>query len=433
MGDNNFVHLHTHTEYSLLDGINRVNTLPQYIKDMGMNAVAITDHGNVSGSFRFFKECKKVNIKPIIGMEAYYTVNDRTVREVDDLERPYYHLILIALNNTGLHNLFKLSSFSYTEGMYRKPRVDDALLGDFSEGICATTACLGSRISQLILNNNSSAAEILVDHHAALFGNRFVVELQLHEGEEQQAVNKALIKIASKRDLPIIITNDCHYTCGTDKALHEAALCMQTRTTLSNPKRFTFGDIDVHVANHDWMRDRSQSQGLSYEGISNTVALADMVDADSYFTDRKNRYPKFKGLPDGITSWETLERVAKFGLYKRFSNMPPQEYKDRLDKELVAIKRMGFSDYLLIVWEFLNGARSEGVWVGPGRGSAAGSLVAWALQITEVDPIKYGLIFERFLNIGRAATPIIFSDEMFKELPDNNGRCSSSVNNSVYS
>ena len=415
---NDFVHLHVHTEYSLLDGINRIETLPEYIKNLGQRSLAITDHGNVSGSYKFFKACNKVGVQPIIGMEAYYTINDRSVRELDDLDAPYYHLILIALNNEGLHNLYKLSSLAYTEGMYRKPRLDDALLAEFSSGICATTACLGSRISQLILRDRIKDAEKMLHHHKALFNDRFLVELQLHEMEEQQKVNKVLIDIALKENLPLIVSNDCHYTHELDKELHEAALCMQTKTTLSNEKRFSFGEIDVHAASHDWMWKHAQVQGMPYDAISNTVSLAAMVDSESYFTDRMNRYPKYQHIPEGLKSFELLEIESKQGLFNRFGNMPPLEYRERLDTELTAIKKMGFSDYMLIVAQFMDGARDNNVLHGPGRGSAAGSLVAYALRITEVDPIKYGLIFERFLNLGRGATPLIFDREMIQQIEE---------------
>jgi DNA polymerase-3 subunit alpha len=414
----NFVHLHVHTEYSLLDGINRVKTLPRYIKDLGQQALSITDHGNVSGSYAFYKACRKADIQPIIGMEAYYTVNDRTLREVDDLEQSYYHLILIALNNEGLHNLYKLSSLAYTEGMYRKPRIDDALLGEYSAGICATTACLGSRISQLILHDKKKEAELMLDHHRALFSDRFLIEVQLHEMEDQQIVNKVLTEISLRKNIPIVLTNDCHYTHELDKELHEIALCMQTKTTLKNEKRFSFGDIDVHVASHDWMWNQAQKQNLPYDSITNTVSLAEMVDSDSYFIDRMNRYPKFKDLEEGDSVLETIEIKAKQGLYNRFGEVPPQAYRDRLDTELKDLKKMGFSDYMLIVSQFMNGAREEGVLHGPGRGSVAGSLTAYALQITEVDPIKYGLYFHRFLNIGRGATPLIFDKELAKKIDE---------------
>lgn len=410
--ENEFVHLHVHTEYSLLDGINKVNRLPSQVKKMNQPAVAQTDHGNISGSYRFYKECNKAGVQPIIGMEAYYTIGDRTVREPDELGNSYYHLILLAQNNTGLHNLIKLSSYAYTEGMYRKPRIDDALIAEYSEGIIATTTCLGSRASQLILQGEKKQAEKLIHHHRDMFKNRFMIELQLHKDEEQQAVNKVLQKIALENDFPMILTADCHYPTEHDKMHHEAALCMQTKTTLSNDKRFTFGDINVHVADGDWMWREAQAQGMPYDVISNTVHLASMIDSDTYFMDRMNRYPKFQEIPEGLTSIEHLTIEAQYGLYDRFGAMPPQEYIDRLNHELKVIKRMGFADYLLIVAQFMNGARERGVMHGPGRGSAAGSLIAWSLKITEVDPVKYGLLFGRFLNEGRGATPLIFNREM---------------------
>jgi len=409
--EKDFVHLHMHTEYSLLDGINKVNTLPSHIASMGQKAVAITDHGNVSGSYRFYKECRKVGIKPIIGMEAYYTVEDRKVKEKDDLENSYYHLVLLAQNNIGLHNLYKLSTFAYTEGMYRKPRIDDALIGEYSEGIIATTACLGSRISQLILNDKVKEAEYVLDHHRKLFDRRLLIELQLHEDPEQVKVNKVLLELAQKKDIEVILTNDCHYTNEHDKMFHEIALCMQTKTTLSNPKRFTFGEIDVHVAHHDWMANRANQMGIPYRALENTNHLSSLIDSDDYFSDRKNRYPQYTDFRYSKNSWDELEHYCKRKLYNKFGKMPPPVYRERINHELSIIKKMGFSDYLLIVSDFLDGARENNVYVGPGRGSAAGSLVAYALDITRVDPIKYGLIFERFLNYGRAATPLIFAPE----------------------
>jgi DNA polymerase-3 subunit alpha len=426
-----FAHLHLHTEFSTLDGINRVETLPDYIKSIDQTACAITDHGNISGSYKFYKSCRKAGIKPIIGLEAYYTVGDRSVRERDELNKAYYHMVLLAGNNKGLHNLMKLSSYSSTSGMYYKPRIDDALLAEYSEGIIATSACLGSRSSQLILNGEKKAAGKLLDHHAAIFKDRFFIEVQLHKAKEQQAVNKVLLQIAKERSWPLLLTNDCHYTHESDKLLHEQTLCMQTGSVMSDPPfnheikktgasqgktRFSFGDIDVHVAHHDWMWERAQAQGIPYEAISNTQYVANSINSDSYFSCTKNRYPKYRGLPEGMPSWTALERLCKERLIKKMGGMPPQVYQDRINYELKVIKKMGFYDYLLIVWEFLNGARDEGVWIGPGRGSAAGSLIAYSLDITQVDPIKYGLVFERWLNYGRAAVPMHFDHDMLAQV-----------------
>ena len=410
--DEQFVHLHVHSEFSTLDGINRVDTLPEYIKGLNQHSVALTDHGNVSGTYRFWKACKKAEVKPILGMEAYYTTQDRSVKDLDDLGEPYYHMVLLAQNNEGLHNLYKLSTFAYAEGMYRKPRIDDALLAEYSKGIAATSACLGSRTSQLILNNRTREAEKLITHHARIFQDKFFIEVQLHEDDEHRKVNSILVDMAKRLDLPLVLTGDCHYTHPQDKQLHEIALCMQTNDKMSNPKRFSFGEIDVHVANHNHMWNKASALGMPYDVISNTYHFANSIDSDSYFMDRMNRYPKFQGLPEELPPWEALERLAKNLLFEKFGGLPPQEYRDRIDHELKVIKRMGFYDYLLIVWEFLNGAREQGVWIGSGRGSAAGSLVAYALGITQIDPIEYGLIFERFLNGGRSATPLIFDNQL---------------------
>lgn len=408
---NNFVHLHLHTEYSVLDGINRVDTLPEYIKSLGQTACAITDHGNISGSYKFYKSCKKAGIKPIIGMEAYYTVGDKTAKEKDELGSAYYHMVLLAQNETGRLNLNRLSSIAYSEGLYHKPRIDDALLAEFNEGIIATSACLGSRSSQLILSGRKTEAIKLLDHHAAMFKDRFFIEIQLHADQEQQTVNEVLLEVAKMRNWPVILTNDCHYTHEEDKHVHEQALCMQTNDVFSNPSRFSFGPIDVHVAHHDWMESNAKKQNITYDAISNTKHIADSIDSESYFKEIYNRYPTFKNLPANTKSHEALANLSKNLLIKKMNGNVPHVYRERINHELKIIKQMGFSDYMLIDWQLVEGARSVDVMVGPGRGSAAGSLVAYALGITQVDPIKYDLIFERFLNIGRAAKPLLFDEK----------------------
>lgn len=413
----NFTHLHVHTEYSVLDGINRVPKLPQIVKDMGQTALAMTDHGTIAGAYQHVKECRKVGIKPILGMEAYYCVNDRSMKEKDEEGSKYYHLILLAQNNTGWKNLMALSSGAYNDGLYYKPRLDDALLAEHSEGIIATTACLGSRFSKLLLLGRRDEAVRLIDGHNEMFSGRFFAELQLHADPEQRHLNEQLLSIAAEKNIPILLTNDAHYTHEEHKSLHEQALCMQTNDTMHNPKRFTFGPIDVHVGSYQWMKDQAQAKGIPYEAISNTQIVADMIDSESYFTDIINRYPKYPHLPKGVHAWQELEYLAKTKLIQRIGGKPPLEYRQRLEMELLAIKRLGFSDYMLIVQHFVNTAREElDVYVGPGRGSAAGSLVAYALGITQVDPIKYGLLFERFLNPGRAATPVIFNKEMLTQI-----------------
>lgn len=413
MSFGDFVHLHVHYETSPLDGINRLDQLPYFVRDeLGQKALAITDHGNLSGTYKFFKTCREAGVKPILGIEAYYSSIDRTIKDVDDDSEKYYHLILLAQNATGFKNLIQLSSRAYIEGFYHKPRMDDALLAEYSEGIIATSACLGSRTSQLILKGKRAEAIKLLEHHAEMFKHRFFLELQLHRDPEQQLVNKELLYIADRLNLPLLLTNDSHYTHIHDKQLHEQTLCMQTNDTMSNPNRFSFGDIQVHMADHDWMWERAKEQGIPYDAISNTLSVAAMVDDSGYFADIKNRYPTFKGKPEGIPSWLALERLAKSELARRMGGSPPENYRERLDHELKVIKRMGFSDYILIVWEIVENAKKLGVMVGPGRGSAAGSLVCYALGITQLDPIKYNLLFSRFLNEGRAARPLIFDEKM---------------------
>lgn len=348
-------------------------------------------------------------------MEAYYSIIDRSIKEKDEYGESYYHLVLLAQNNIGLKNLYKLSSKAYSEGMYRHPRADFELLKECSEGLMATSACLGSIFSQLILKNESQKAESLLKTFAELFKDRFFIELQLHEGE-QKVVNTALMAMANKLSLPIILTQDCHYTNEFDKQLHEQALCMQTNSEMTNPKRFSFGDIDVHCASHEWVAHRAIEQSIPYEAISNTNYVADLIDDKDYYKDNWNHYPKYQKLVEGVTSYDELVYRAKEGLTAKFGGMPPEDYRNRLIDELHSIKKMGFCDYLLIVQDFIQNANKNGILTGIGRGSGAGSLVVYSLGITHVDPIQYGLLFSRFLNYGRSATPLIFTNKMKENL-----------------
>lgn len=421
MSELGFVHLHTHSEHSTLDGINRLHKLPEAAKGKGMHALAITDHGTCSSHYKFHKACKAAGIKPILGMEAYYVVGDRKTKEADEDGSSYYHLVLLAMNNAGLKNLHILSSRAYTEGFYKHPRIDDQLLADHSEGIMATSSCLGSRASQLLLDNRPNDAETLIKHHAAIFKDRFFIEVQPHTSEDQALVNAGLLKLAKKNSLPLIVTNDSHYNDPEDRLLHERTLAMQTKGNMYDEKRFSFGDIYVDLAAPDRMAKLCEAASIPLEAMSNTLNLANMVDHRSYFSDRRNRFPTYDRLPEDMTSSEYLMQVAKSGLQDRFNGeRPPQEYIERLYEELKTIKYMGFSDYMLILWDCLREIREQNVIVGPGRGSAAGSLVAYALQITQVDPIKYDLLFTRWLNPGRAATPLIFTDEMISTMDNMN-------------
>lgn len=410
--DSDFVHLHVHSEYSLLDSINKVEDLPKIAKEKGMSSLAITDHGSVGGNYKFFKECKKNEVKPILGMEGYWSPGERGGKEVDELGKLHYHLLLLALNNQGVKNLNKLSSMAHTENFYHKPRLDNDMLSEHSEGLCASTACLGSKPSQLILNGKPKEAKRLIEEWSEIFSGRMLIELEIGlytkkgrdeltliegnwYGTEQMVVNKELVRIANELDLPLIVTNDVHYGLREHQDLHDMALCIQTNSPRNAEKRFSFRGLDCHLGSPAFMKKHCRILGLPEEAISNTVAVSEMVDADSYFEDRKNRQPTFLDLPEEETAWSWLEIQAQHGLYERFGEMPPKEYRDRLAYELKELKKMGFSDYMLIVEQVLDIARGLNCPVGPGRGSSAGSLVAWATRITQIDPIKHGLFFER--------------------------------------
>lgn len=385
--------------------MNRVDEYPGVIKNMGQIACAQTNHGTMAGSWAFFKSCNKHGIKPLLGCEFYYSATSRHIREKDDLGKPYYHLILIAKNNNGLKNLFQLSTKSFTEGMYYKPRIDDELISQYSDDVFATSACLGSRFSQLIMQGSHKAAENLIDHHAAIFKDRFFLELQTHKSPEQELVNNVLMSIASRKNLPLVLTADAHYTHKHDKEFHETTLKMATE---GQGDGFTFGDIECHLHHHDEIWAKAKAQGIPYEALSNTVHIANTVDAADYFSDRKNHFPTFKSLPEGVTSWQYLEALALSGLYKRVGYPLPADYEKRFKEELAVFKKASMCDYILIVWEYIRKARELGVLVGPGRGSVGGSLICYALEITQLDPMKYGLIFERFVNPGRLGIPILF-------------------------
>lgn len=405
--DDDLCHLHVHSEYSTLDGINRIDTYPAYAKSLGQKAIVCTDHGNIASSYSFVESCRKAKIKPIVGEEIYYCL-DRKKKEKDDLDERYYHLILLALNNNGLKNLTKISSLAFTEGFYAKPRADDELLAQYSEDIFATSACLGSRCAQLILKGQRYEAEKTLLHHAEIFKDRFAVELQTHKGE-QQVVNEVMIELARKHKLPLIVTADCHYTEKEDRLLHEITLAIQTNQKMSDPKRFSFGEIEVYMSSAQEMFLECQRAGIPTEAITNTRAIADLV-TDNYFEDLYNRFPTFKSCPD-LASWDVLENLSKNRLMDKFQGDVPREYRERLEEELRTIKQLGFYDYMLIVAEIVEETRKKGVLWGSGRGSSAGSLIAYALGITQVDPIKYGLLFSRFLSLGRSAKPMIFSPE----------------------
>lgn len=406
-----FVPLHVHWESSVLDGILRFKDLSK-IKEKGFKTIACTDHGSLAGTYEFYKEAVKANLKPIIGLEAYWAL-DRKHMGGDDLEkaRPNYHMILLAKNKNGYKNLMKLSSYSYTEGFYFSPRIDNQLLEQYSSDLIITSACLGSRVNQLILRNELNQAENLIRYYSDLFKDNYFLELQCHEMEEQQIVNKQLLVYAKQLNLPIVVTSDSHYLESCDKQLHDKFLAISTNAKLDDPKRFTFEGLDCHLPTYQEILTECNKMGVPEEAIRNTNYIADQIVPD-YFSNIVNSYPKFRDLPEGYTSYEYLELLCKTR-YLEMNNfvMPPKEIEDRIDLELKALKKLDFSDYMLILWDIINhGARANNIMTGSARGSCAGSYVAFLLGISQVDPIKYGLIFERFVNPGRGATPKIFND-----------------------
>lgn len=406
MSQRHFSHLHLHTEYSLLDGAISLDSLVAHCKRLDFKSVAMTDHGNIFGAVKFFQKCKKAGIKPILGMEAYYT-DDARIKRADD---KYNHLILLVQNKQGYKNLCKLISYSYQEGFYFKPRIDQAILERYSEGLIATSTCLGAQIPQLLLNGDSAKAEEKVDWFINLFGpDRFYLEVQPEDQEDQKKVNQKIYELQKKKGLKLIATGDCHYCTPDDHEAHEVMLAIQTHSKMDDPNRYTFGDCRVHI--------RSTEEMLSIfnehpDAVWNTGEIADSCDFN--FETGKLFFPKFD-VPQSYTPETYFEHLSRIGLQRLRENgfIPNQldsVYEERLNLEINLIKNMGFVGYFLIVSDFIQWAYRNHIPVGPGRGSAAGSLVAWALQITNIDPLKYNLLFERFLNPERISMPDIDID-----------------------
>lgn len=403
-----FVHLHCHTEFSLLDGAIRIKDLCDTAVDFGMSAVAITDHGNLYGAITFYKQAKKVGLKPIIGCEVY-VCPDHTDKS-PERGRERYHLILLAQNLTGYHNLVKLVSAGALEGFHYRPRVDKAQLRQYSEGIIALSACLAGEVPRAISRKGFDAALAIAKEYADIYPDRFFLELQENGIPEQTRVNKDLIKIAEMTGLPLVATNDCHYLRKDDVEAHDVLLCIQTQSQVDDPKRMRFDSTDLYYRSPEEME--KAFAWAPPEVLSNTQRIADMVE-DYNFEFGVAHFPVYS-LPEGVTLDDEFRRLAKEGLDLRLSKVTyPVDraaYEQRLQMELDVIARMGYQGYFLIVQDFINWGKNHGVPVGPGRGSAAGSLVAWALRITNLDPIPYNLLFERFLNPERVSLPDIDVD-----------------------
>ena len=415
-----FAHLHVHTEYSLLDGSNKIKECVARVKELGMNSVAITDHGCMFGVIDFYRAARAQGIKPILGCEVYVAPGSRFDKEaVGSGDDRYYHLVLLAENDEGYHNLMKIVSRGYTEGYYYKPRVDLELLREFHEGIIALSACLAGEVQKNITRGMYSEGRAAALRYEEIFGKgNFFLELQDHGIPEQQTVNQALMRMSQETGIELVATNDIHYTYAEDARAHDILLCIQTGKKLADEDRMRYEGGQYYIKSEEEMKKLFP---YALQALENTQKIADRCDVEIEFGVTK--LPKYD-VPDGFSSWEYLNKLCYEGLERRYPN-PSQDLKDRLDYELSVIHKMGYVDYFLIVWDFIHYARSQKIMVGPGRGSGAGSIVAYCLEITSIDPIKYQLLFERFLNPERVSMPDIdvdFCYERRQEVIDYVGR-----------
>jgi len=413
-----FVHLHLHTQYSLLDGANKVSNLMPRIAEYGMPAVAMTDHGNMFGTIDFYRTAASHGVKPIIGCEVYVAPKSRFDRQssgADDLEHGgNFHLILLAMNLDGYRNLCRLVTAGFTEGFYRKPRVDRELLRELNGGIIALSGCLSGELAKAMLRDDGKRAREAAEEYASIFNDRFYIEIQANHLPEQEKINPALIELARELSLPLVATNDCHYLKAEDSEAHEVLLCVQSAKVMSDENRWRFGTDQLYVKTPEEMEAEFAH---CPDAVANTLDVANRCNLELSFGNFQ--FPIF-ATPQGETLEGCLEKTAREGLEERLKPLraneqdwdeaKEQEYQDRLAYELNIIGEMGFPGYFLIVADFIGYAKSQGIPVGPGRGSAAGSLVAYALKITDVDPIRYQLLFERFLNPGRKSMPDIDVD-----------------------
>ena len=404
-----FAHLHVHTEYSLLDGSNKIKECIARVKELGMDSVAITDHGVMFGVIDFYRAAKAEGIKPILGCEVYVAPGSRFDKEAagsgDDR---YYHLVLLAENDTGYHNLMKIVSKGFTEGYYYKPRVDMEVLREFHEGLIALSACLAGEVQRNILRNMYEEGKEAALRYQEIFGEgNFFLELQDHGMQEQKLVDQSLLRMSRETGIELVATNDVHYTYAEDEKPHDMLLCIQTGKKLSDENRMRYEGGQYFIKSEDEMRKLFP---YALEALENTQKIADRCNVEIEFGVTK--LPKYE-VPEGYTSWEYLNHLCYEGLKMRYPDVD-EALTQRLEYELSVIKSMGYVDYFLIVWDFIRYAKDHGIMVGPGRGSAAGSIVAYCLEITSIDPIRYQLLFERFLNPERVSMPDIDVDFCFE-------------------
>ncbi len=403
-----FAHLHVHTEFSLLDGSNKIKEYVRYVKELGMDSAAITDHGVMYGVVDFYKAAKEAGINPVIGCEVYVAPHSRFDRELTGGEDRYYHLVLLAENNTGYANLVKIVSKGFTEGYYYRPRVDLEVLEQYHEGLIALSACLAGEVPRYIQKGLVDEAKKAALKYQNIFGkDNYFLELQDHGIPAQQSVNSVLLRMSKELDIPLVATNDVHYTYAQDAQPHDVLLCLQTGKKVADEDRMRYEGGQYYVKSEEEMK------GLfpyAWEAVENTQRIADRCHVEIEFGNYK--VPHYDA-PEGYDSWSYLNKLCQDGMKERY----PEDdgtLQERLHYELDTIKNMGFVDYFLIVWDYINFCRENGIAVGPGRGSAAGSIVSYCLKITNIDPIKYSLLFERFLNPERVSMPDIDVDFCFE-------------------
>ncbi len=403
-----FTHLHVHTEYSLLDGSNKIKECVKRVKELGMDSVAITDHGVMYGVIDFYKAAKEMGIRPVLGCEVYVAPNSRFDKELTGGDDRYYHLVLLAENNRGYSNLMKIVSKGFTEGYYYKPRVDMEVLQEYHEGIIALSACLAGEVQRYITKGLVEEAKRAALKYEACFGKgNYFLELQDHGIPQQKTVNTALLSMSRELDIPLVATNDVHYTYAEDEKPHDILLCLQTGKKLADEDRMRYEGGQYYIKSEEEMK---QLFPYALEALENTHKIAERCNVEIEFGVTK--LPRFE-VPKGYDSWGYLNKLCSDGLEERY----PEDdgtLRARLDYELSVIKEMGYVDYFLIVWDFINYARQNDIMVGPGRGSAAGSIVSYCLKITNIDPIEYNLLFERFLNPERVSMPDIDIDFCFE-------------------
>lgn len=402
--EKNFTHLHVHTEYSLLDGFSRVKTLVKRAKEKGMSAVAITDHGCMFGAIDFYKAAKAEGIKPIIGCEVY-TAPRRLTDKDPNYDKHQGHLVLLAKDMTGYKNLIKIVSKSYVDGFYYKPRTDMEELKKHSQGLIALSACLAGDVPRAIMNGNYNKARKLALEYREIFGNgNYYLEIQDHGLPEQKQVNTEIVRLSRELNIPLVATNDVHYVDKDDARIQDILMCLQMQKTIDDENRMKFPSDEFYLKSREEMEKLFPELE---EALDNTNEIAERCNVDFEF--HKYHLPKYD-VPEGYTTGEYLRKICRDGLEERYGQDCPDEYKERLEYELNTIENMGYVEYFLIVWDFINFAKQNNIMVGPGRGSAAGSIVAYTLKITDIDPMKYNLLFERFLNPERISMPDIDID-----------------------